>query len=292
MARNKLSRRELNSYFTAGLSVADVSRYVRERIILDPSELFGIVEEINTLKIEADLIKTAIYRALIGVSTNESDLVNILKSLKELSKYLNRSELSEILKTAYSIGSWRFFTLLDKDFLSSLYPKSFEWDMADEFQRNLFVHLYGNHSVSSFDDLPVSSYFSTLPMYPADVVISNEVKSAGFACGGAEKNYFEAAKEGKGLVLVNGSLLAKFFHRRAEALKVTLVSRDSFRLASNGQVLWSDCIYAPSNGAHNSIIDAINVGQTELTIPDLVIKHVRPYNGSTMKLYEMYGKSK
>lgn len=292
MARNKLSRRELNSFYTAGLSVADVSRYVRERIILDPSELFGIVEEINTLKIEADLIKTAIYRTLIGVSTNESDLVNILKSLKELSKYLNRNELSEILKTAYALGSWRFFTLLDKDFLSSLYPKSFEWDMSDEFQRNLFVHLYGNHSVSSFDDLPVSSYFSTLPMYLSDVVISNEVKSAGFACGGAEKNYFEAAKEGKGLVLVNGSLLAKFFHRRAEALKVTLVSRDSFRLASNGQVLWSDCIYAPSNGAHNSIIDAINEGQTELTIPDLVIRHVRPYNGSTMKLYEMYGKSK
>lgn len=46
--------------------------------------------------------------------------------------------------------------------------------------------------------------------------------------------------------------------------------------AKNGFVLWKDYFYAPSNGEHALVMEAIQREQKTLTIPDLHAKSVRP----------------
>jgi len=40
------------------------------------------------------------------------------------------------------------------------------------------------------------------------------VKEPGFACGGMEKNFLEAAKSGQGICLINDTFYAKYYHRK------------------------------------------------------------------------------
>jgi hypothetical protein len=116
-------------------------------------------------------------------------------------------------------------------------------------------------------------------------------KDAGFACGGMEKNYRQAVKNDTGLCLINdGLLLAKLYHAKenVSAKKVAFICRDT-QITSSNQILWSNYLYAPAEGQHTAVIDAINSGQNELHIDDLKVRPIRPLIGDTSRsIYDSF----
>lgn len=99
-----------------------------------------------------------------------------------------------------------------------------------------------------------------------------------FACGGMERNYLSAITQEKaGICKVNDFLLAKYFHRKWEAKKVSYLSTED-RKTRNGYIVYKDYLYAPKGDQYQQIIDAIEAWEREMYMPDLQIKAVRPVN--------------
>ena len=182
-------------------------------------------------------------------------------------------------------------------------PKQFYND-ADSFKcfftPHYFEEAFGNYSLADDQDFfsLFLTYFAGTPLISfkpgtrsileekvGDKEISTlvgEHREQGFACGGMEKNFYDAIMKGKGVTIVNDHLMAKFHHRKGDSKKVSFISDDNYR-TNNGYVLWENMFYAPSGDVHSQIANAITEGEKSIQVPDLIVRPVRPIVGTTSK---------
>ena len=114
----------------------------------------------------------------------------------------------------------------------------------------------------------------------------------GFGCGGMDRNFYEAVNRREGVCVINGQLIAKRFHVKGEekAKKVTYVSKNTVR-TKDGCVLWKNFVYAPSEGQHQVVIDAITRGDMDIQLDDVSLKPIRPTIGlDTQRLFDILKK--
>jgi hypothetical protein len=151
-------------------------------------------------------------------------------------------------------------------------------DNPKMFKIFLIYNAYG--PLHAFGDAVQDALLSMLDTGDETPVGIDEPKNGGFACGGMDRNFYEAVERNEGVCLVNGLFLAKCFHTKGNARKLTYIAGKN-QLTTDGHFLWRDFIYAPAEGQHKVILDAIEKGEKEVNIPDLIVKPVRPLRGKS-----------
>lgn len=219
-------------------------------------------------------------REVVRKIINNTQDIWWIRYTKKIRDYIPDEELREHVLKIYTASPWWFYTQAEalQDLFPNEYFKTLLWD-NDDFEdlrmKKLFL-LYNAHQApeafsGKLQDMLLSDV-SGASLVDVDVI---GYKEPWFACGGMERNYMEAMITGKGVCLVNWTLFAKFYHSKWEPAKVSFLPAKTYK-AKNGFVLWKDYFYAPSNGQHELVMEAIQRWQKTLTIPDLHTKSVRP----------------
>lgn len=93
-----------------------------------------------------------------------------------------------------------------------------------------------------------------------------------------DKNFSAALELDEKICLINGSIIAKQFHRKGDdnaAKKISYLPARTYR-SQNGFVIWENFLYAPTADQREDIEKAIKNGQKQIHIPNLRLKTVRP----------------
>lgn len=262
--------------------------------------IMGRVKFASEVLPHLDLVATVFsaeeVRAMITRVLHEEDPRAYLQYFDVVRRYLPDEVLRSILFDLHRKFPWIFYinarhfeSLFPNEYFRRLLDSGVDF-LADPYLFKVFLLFNADSSLDSFSD-PLKGRL--LCMLDGTDVTDTRVltsREPGFACGGMETNYTVAASQGKGLCLVNGVLLAKLFHRKEEvdARKVSFLPVRSV-LTAGGQALWRDFLYAPSEGAHEAIAEAIEGGGRELAIPVLAVKPVRPMiNAGSEAIYELF----
>jgi|GEM_PF-4920207 len=212
----------------------------------------------------------------IFVASIDKDYKHLLNNPREARLYFSDDELSTRLSDIHSQHPWDFYNHAEP--FSFVFPSSkLIQNLDDKSGMKLFLFYCFDAPLESFSEAAQKKIKEHVDFRVVNASIGPR-KESGFACGGMELNYKTAISEGKGYCLVNDVFLAKMFHRKTEAKKVSLISRNNFK-STNNYLVWADVIYAPSNGGEKQIIDAITQGQDKLYIDDLIIRPTRPIIG-------------
>lgn len=209
---------------------------------------------------------------------------NWLRYVPQMREFLQDEEIRPAALAIYEQSPWFFYN--HSEGLKQIFPN--EWfkkliseeglDLKNSPLWNMFL-LFNWHSLPESFGSPVDKFIDeAITGMSQENVSLLWIKEPGFACGGMEKNFLEAAKSGQGICVVNDTFYAKFYHRKWDPAKVTYLPKKDFR-TNNWYVVWPDYFYSPSNGQHWATIEAIKAGTKHITIPDLVVKAVRPTIG-------------
>lgn len=230
-----------------------------------------------------DKIRERIRKAL-----DEEHPQSYLGFLPKIRDIFPDGDLREHLLAVHKQYPWDFYTRCPEG-IEALFPNDFFRQMMadgiDPFEDDhLFKIFQFNNAARLLDalqgeDLKAGVGKRVVPSVSREVMIG-ERKDPGFACGGMERNFMEAARQGEGLVRVNEGFLAKLYHSKGsdKAVKVTVLS-DATAMTSEGAVVWKDYLYATSQGQHVPIVDAIASGTTDIEIPNLILRPIRPTIG-------------
>jgi hypothetical protein len=214
-------------------------------------------------------------------------------------QHLQDEELRPHVLNIHEKHPWQFYIHGEK--LKDLFPSLFFKDLSikdKDFLKDpnlgpIFLLYYSNLYLSAVNPKLREYFVEHIEEKSFAGVRIEEPKDPGFACGGMEKNYRQAAKNNTGLCRVNGGLLlAKLYHAKqnVDAKKIAYICRDS-QVTTSGQILWSNYLYAPTEGQHQIIIDAISRGQKDVHVDGLKIKPIRPLIGETSRsIYSLFDK--
>ncbi len=221
---------------------------------------------------------------------------NWLRYVAQMREFLPDEDIRLAALSIYKQSPWFFYN--HADVLKQIFPN--EWfrklihedtlDLRNSPLWEMFL-LFNGHSLPESFGSPLDQYINEeIRNLEEENVDLMWIKEPGFACGGMEKNFLEAAKTGEGICLVNNLFHAKYYHRKWDPAKVTYLPKGTFKTL-NGYIVWRDYFYSPSNGQHWATIEAIKAGTKEITIPDLCVKAVRPTIHLTSKtINEIMGK--
>ncbi len=259
-------------------------------LVWEDPELVLKVIRVQTY-LTAEEVRSAIERVFI-----EKRPESYLPHIDQLQNHIPDEELRERLIGIHRTHPWVFY--INAPHLQPLFPNEFFrrlLDQGHDFFRDdelfkIFLLWNAQMPLMSFNARIQQGLRSRMESAEEADVFIEEPREPGFACGGMDKNFHEAAKEGKGLCLVNGLLLGKHYHTKGadKANKVTYVARRS-QPTTQGKALWSDEIYAPSDGQHAIVVDAIEQGRSTVEIPHLTLRPVRPLiDVTSRKLFELF----
>lgn len=221
----------------------------------------------------------------------------VLNNVAELRHFFPDEDLRARLLLIHAKSPWTFYIKAEgmKDLFSVDFFKEQIKDNDFDFEDNLFrlfQLFYSSASLGAFGETIRRSLEERLEGAPEINVRVGEMREPGFACGGMERNYLEASKSGAGLCLVNGCFLAKYFHRKGDAKKVSIIADQNYRTI-NGGVIWEGYLYAPTNGQHAQMMEAIEQGEKEIHISNLVLRPSRPMVGITSQdVFQAFEESK
>lgn len=174
--------------------------------------------------------------------------------------------------------SWSIKELFPNEFFQRILEEN--GDFPDSKYFELFLLFNAHHDLQSYWwALRQALERRTENLSQVDVSLC-WFREPGFACWWMERNYMEAAKTGNGICLVNNTLLAKYFHRKWDAKKVSYLPVKTYT-ANNWYILWKDYFYSPSQKQHEMVIQAIEEGKKSIQIEHLSLKSVRPANSMT-----------
>lgn len=261
---------------SATLSPEELKAFLEKTAQDSPSELLPVLKEI------VPYLTMQGVRELVSKALSYSEPNRFLKFIPEIGKvFPDINFLRGFLIGILAKNPWEFYIyseqykyLFEIQYFEDLLAAGTDF-LEDPNLRKLFQLYYGNQNINSFPPL-IQEKLKKLAekMERTDLKILCG-KEPGFACGGLERNYTEAAKSKTGLCIVNGNLLAKRFHRKGDGKKITMIVNQSMLTAEN-IILWNDYIYVPANGSHVHIEKALDDGQKEISIPDFSIRPVRP----------------
>jgi hypothetical protein len=206
---------------------------------------------------------------------------NWLRYVQQMREFLQDEDIRLAALAIYRQSPWFFYN--HSDILKQIFPN--EWfkkkvneeglDLRKSELWNMFL-LFNGHSLPESFGPPIDEFIqsSINDVWEVDVGLL-WTKEPGFACGGMEKNFLEAAKTGMGICVINESFYAKYYHRKWDPAKVTYLPKETYR-TNNWYIIWEDYFYSPSNWQHWITIEAIKAGERSITINDLALKAVRP----------------
>ncbi len=224
---------------------------------------------------------------------------NFLSFTPQLRDILPDVELRENFLTVHRNHPWEFYTRCPEG-VEALFPNAYFRNLlqkgVDFFQDPVLFKIFQFNNaarlLSAIEGEELQAGIQAkLPTPNVKEVNMGQRKEGGFACGGMERNFAEAARKGSGLVKVNGDFLAKMYHRKGaeKATKVTVMANEN-GMTPEGAVVWQDYLYATSQGQHEPLVEAINSQQRELVLPNFILRPVRPTIGLTSKrLFEAFG---
>ncbi len=227
-------------------------------------------------------------RGRVKTALNDEHPQSYLGFLPKLRDVFPDGELREHLLALHRKYPWDFYTRCPEG-IEALFPNDFFRQKmsigVDPFQDDDLFKIFQFNNAARLlaalegDDLRARVSERMESKETREVLIGAR-KDPGFACGGMERNFMEAARRGEGLVRVNEHFLAKMYHRKGEdkAVKVTVLS-DANAMTTKGGVLWKDYLYATSQGQHVPIVNAIASRTTDIEISDFVLRPVRPTIG-------------
>ncbi|MFO0780763.1 MAG: hypothetical protein U0519_02640 [Candidatus Gracilibacteria bacterium] len=220
-------------------------------------------------------------RAMLGKVIELQDPRAYVKHMPEIGRFLeDPDKIRKHFISYHAKNPWYFYCYKDqlKDFFTPGYFEELLTSGVDFFNDpQLFAIFRIFNADVAVEAQPAIIQVRLRALVPKESELGATVLAArepGFACGGLEKNYMEAKARGEGLCVVNGEYMAKKFHRKSEAKKVTLVPKETRRSADT--FVWADHVYAPSQGMHQDIEEALNEGKKEVELPHLAIRPVRP----------------
>jgi len=251
----------------------EIKAIVQEAVTENPVSMFIVPWVVRYLT--AEIQRSSALRVMAWGEPNW------LRYAQQMREFLPDEEIRLAALAIYNQSPWFFYNhgeVLKQIFPNEWFKKLIHDDNLDLRGNNLWnmFLLFNWHSLPESFGPPLDQAFQTetetIPQEDVDLLWT---KAPGFACGWMEKNFLEAAKSGIGICLVNGLFYAKYYHRKWSPAKVAYLPIRTCK-THNGYIIWKDYFYAPSNGQHWSTIEAIKSGSSEVVIPDLVIKWVRP----------------
>ncbi|HRH93815.1 MAG TPA: hypothetical protein PKV72_04780 [Candidatus Peribacteria bacterium] len=259
--------------------------YLRLEVGEDPDVVLRLADRVQGF-LGVDEIRSAMETVLNGGRPER-----YLGYFDRVQRFFPDEELRPRMVEVHKTHPWLFYT--HGSTLESLFPNEYfrrlMADGTDIFTDPDLLRIFQLFNA----EMPIISYSEQIrnrmrmlleTEEQADVYVE-QPKEAGFACGGMEKNFLQAARERRGLVAVNGGqLLAKHFHAKGadKAKKVSYVAPKTQETVE-GYMLWGDYIYAPTDGQHVHVIEALERGERDVTIDHLTVKPVRPLIGTTSK---------
>jgi hypothetical protein len=206
-------------------------------------------------------------------------------------QHLPDEELRSHVISLHQRHPWQIY--INGEHLKDLFPSQYFKDLlsnnvdflADPHLGPIFRQYYSNLQLSAVMDDMRAFLIARLESKDTAEIRIMDPKDPGFACGGMEKNYRQAALLGSGLCQINGGLLlAKVFHAKetVKAKKVAYICRNT-QLTSSGQIIWSNHLYAPADGQYGVVADAIFCGKKHIIIEDLKVRPIRPLIDETSK---------
>jgi hypothetical protein len=259
----------------------EIALHIDMEVEADPEIALRLCDKVQPF-LSVDSIRRAMEIVMSGDHPER-----YLPYLKSVQNFFPDEELRERLVKVHHSHPWMFYSHSGN--LKELFPNEYFRRLMDQG-----VDIFANPDLLRIFQLynaqmPILSYNAKIrdrlrllleTQEQADVFIEAP-KEPGFACGGMEKNYRQGARTQQGLCLVNnGLLLAKYFHAKGDAKKVSYLARRT-QETEEGYILWKDYLYAPTEGQHAFVIDALENGKHEVTIPHLMIKPVRPLIAET-----------
>jgi hypothetical protein len=282
----KFQRRDLQKSIRKGKDV--IRKHISVMADKSPSSFFQ--------HLESDLIKP--YLTPKEIREYYENIIEKTPELLLRYSYVIREfvEDSELRKKIFEdiYHKYRWVTYTEKKNIRDLFPVSYFSELLDdrdlnETELDLFLLFYGDNDIESIGNKNVSRYLrSLLNETKIQGCTVGKYLESGFACGGMESNYRDAVEKNQGICLVNNVFLAKFYHRKGEAKKVSLLSRENC-YSENEYPVWSRLIYAPNTDSVRKIEEAIVDNEKKIDLENLIIKAVRPHiNLDTDSLFKTF----
>ncbi len=261
--------------------VAELEREVQG----DPEVVLRLADKVQPF-LSVDIIRSAMLTVMAADHPER-----YLPYLHKVQNFFPDEELRERMRGVHRTHPWMFYT--HGQTLKPLFPNEYfkrQMDQGidifrDPDLRSIFLLFNAPMAIASYGENIRDRMRRMLDTEEQADVYMEQAKEPGFACGGMEKNFLQAAREGRGLCTVNGGqLLAKHYHAKGadKAKKVSYVAPGNQETVE-GYMLWRDYIYAPTDGQHVPIIQALERGDRDVTIEHLTVKPVRPLIGTTSK---------
>lgn len=261
----------------------EIVQYLELEIEADPEAVLRLADRVQPY-LTVEVIRTAMERVM---ATDHPE--SYLPYLKSVQNFFPDEDLRTRMIGVHHSHPWMFYT--HGRSLRELFPNEYFRRLVDEgldiFKNEDLLRIFqlynAQMAIVSFNEKMQRHMRSLLDTEEQADVYIEQSKEAGFACGGMEKNYLQAAREGRGLCTVNGGqLLAKHFHAKGadKAKKVSYVAPKT-QETMEGYMLWKDYLYAPTDGQHTAVISALEAGERDVTIPHLTVKPIRPMIGAT-----------
>jgi len=257
----------------------------------NPARLIDNIPSIQAC-FTASEIKAIIDEAFL----NDDDTLIALNNITTIKGYYNNEKLRDILQKFYQKSPWYFFIQYEnfRELFTDDYFDTKLKENKDLINDKYFRNLYKFHSRDYSADIHNESVIKYLKPVPREDILVGERKEAGFGCGGMEKNFYESVKQGRGICLINGNILAKKFHRKGadKSKKISFIVEKNY-ISKNGIPIFADMIYAPSEGTAKIIEEALENGKKEITIESLSLRASRPLISTTSEgLFELYREKK
>lgn len=256
---------------------AVITDYVRRAVDKSPISMFVVPTTLRYLTAEG---QRSGARTVIEWSEP-----NWLRYVPQMREILTDEEIREMALEIYRKSPWFFYN--HKDAIEKIFPNEWFRKLQHDWINLQSSEFWKIFLLFNWHSLPESfgSPFDKIMNKSMEWISEEEVNLLGakepwFACGGMEKNFLEAASNKKWICLVNGLFHAKYYHRRSDPAKVAYLPTKRFK-TRNGYIIWEDYFYSPSHGQHDAIIKAIEKWEPNITVPDLVVKAVRPSIGLT-----------
>ncbi|MFT4326556.1 MAG: hypothetical protein ACMXYK_03585 [Candidatus Woesearchaeota archaeon] len=209
---------------------------------------------------------------LLAVAKMQDPFV-IMREYEQVSELIPDEDIREQSIDLHSKFPWEFY--INSGAVKHLFNSEF-FGSDERFYElfPIFLNYHAGGMVRSFSKSLQDKLVPMLNNIEVPVSIADR-REQGFACGGMEKNYYDALLKGEGLTLVNDFFLAKMYHRKGNPKKVSLIAKGN-ATSSNGYPVWEDVIYAPSCCCHEKICDAISQNKSAVDMNELTIRPVRP----------------
>lgn len=270
--------------FEANGDQAQIQHRIAEATESNP--FFPLAHKTSREFLRHEQMVTAIQRVLLHERPEK-----YLQYIPFFRQHLQDEHLQSHLVNIHAKQPWQFYThgehvqgLFPRLYFNALLNQGKDF-LADANLGPIFLLYYSHNQLASWNDEMRKYLRQHIAGQEVAQVRILDPKDAGFACGGMEKNYRQAARNDTGLCEVNGGLLlAKLYHAKesVEAKKVAYICRET-RETSSEQILWNNYLYAPAEGQHQLLIDAISRGDRKIEIWDLKIRPIRPLIGETSK---------